>query len=407
MRRKMMDLVYRNEKNLFTIAAIISILFWLVLIVSTFGIALVYILFAFIIYLFAQSGFISHIKGNGVKVTEAQYPDLHHSLTGCCQKIGLDTVPEMYLLRTDFFNALATKFLGRNFIVLFTDVVDALSDEPAAINFYVGHEIGHIHRGHLKWMAFLFPALLLPVLGTAYRRAQEYTCDHYGAQCCDTEVHVCAALAAISAGDTRWKELNTAEYLEQIPATSGFWMSFHELTSDYPWLTKRMANALAFRRNEEIRHPRRSFLAGFLSVFVPRFGAGGGVSLLLTVAMIAILVALALPAYQDYTVRAQIESALSDASRIQTAIDEYTLKNETWPTSLIALGFEYETIPTTDGNYNIGVYDDGMIGIALGADGAGEERYVVLEPNVEDGVVNWVCYGQNMAAGHLPVACRP
>ena len=85
----MMDLVYRNEKKLFTIAAIISTLFWVILIVFTYGVALIYVLLVFIVYLFAQSGFISHIKGNGVKVTEAQYPDLHHSLTGCCQKIGL------------------------------------------------------------------------------------------------------------------------------------------------------------------------------------------------------------------------------------------------------------------------------------------------------------------------------
>ena len=48
-------------------------------------------------------------------------------------------------------------------------------------------------------------------------------------------------------------------------------------------------------------------------------------------------------------------------------------KNETWPTSLLELGFEYEVIPTTDGNYEIGVYDDGIIGIALGADATGEE----------------------------------
>ena len=150
-----MNLVYRNERMLFAISVTISAIFWLILIIATMGIALVYVLFGFIIYLFAQSGFISHIKGNGVKVTETQFPDLHRSLIECCKKVGLDTPPEMYLLRTDFFNALATKFLGRNFIVLFTDVADALAGEPNAIDFYVGHELGHIHQKHLKWMAFL------------------------------------------------------------------------------------------------------------------------------------------------------------------------------------------------------------------------------------------------------------
>jgi len=401
-----MNLVYRNEKNLFAIAAIISALFWLALIIFTYGVALVYLLLVFVIYLFAQSGFISHIKGNGVKVTQAQYPDLYLSLADCCEKIGLDDPPDMYLLRTDFFNALATKFLGRNFVVLFTDVVDALSDEPGAIDFYVGHELGHIHRKHLKWMGFLFPALLLPVLGTAYRRAQEYTCDRYGTHCCTTEQHVSAALAAISAGDTRWKDLNTAEYLEQIPETSGFWMSFHEFTSDYPWLTKRMASALAFRRNEEIRHPKRSLLAGFLSIFVPRAGVGGGASLLLTVAIVAILAAVAIPAYHDYTARAQISTALNEAQPVQVAIDQYVLSNETWPAGLVELGFENESIPTADGNYEIAVYDEGLIGIAVGPDREGDDRYLVLEPIIENGTVSWICYGQNLAESLVPVECR-
>ena len=114
-------------------------------------------------------------------MSESQFPDLHRSLSESCKKIGLDTLPEMYILRTDFFNALATKFLRRKFIVLFTDVVDALADQPQAIDFYIEHELGHIHRNHLKWAGFLFPALLLPVLGTAYRRSQEYTCDRCGA----------------------------------------------------------------------------------------------------------------------------------------------------------------------------------------------------------------------------------
>ena len=195
-----MNLVYKNEKKLFAIAATISVILWILLVGVTFGVALIYGLLGFVMYLFAQSGFISYIKGNGVKVTAAQFPDLQDSLNKCCDKIGMDTPPEMYLLRADFFNALATKFLGRNFVVLFTDVVDALADEPAAIDFYIGHELGHIHRGHLKWGVFLFPALLLPVLGAGYRRAQEYTCDRYGAHCCDTNGNVRSAIAAMSAG---------------------------------------------------------------------------------------------------------------------------------------------------------------------------------------------------------------
>ena len=402
-----MDLVYKHERKLFMIAAVISSLFWVLIVVGTFGIALIYVLLGFVLYLFVQSGFIAHIKGNGVEITEKQYPDLHKSLLECCRKLGMQEIPDMYLLRTDFFNALATKFLGRNFIVLFTDVVDALDDAPGAIDFYIGHELGHIHRKHLRWTAFLFPALLLPVLGTAYRRAQEYTCDRHGATCCKEEPQICAALAAIAAGNTRWKTLEPASYLAQVPQTSGFWMSFHELTNDYPWLTKRMASALAFARNREIRHPRRNFFAGALSIFVPRVGAvGGAASVLVTIAMIGVLAAIAIPAYQDYTIRAQVAQALIDANAIKARIADYVAENDAFPSTLQDLGFSADTLQTSDGAFSIGVYDDGIIGIELGVDPSGQSQYLVLEPYLDEDRLEWACYGQNANPGYLPSACR-
>ncbi|MEM1264203.1 MAG: pilin [Pseudomonadota bacterium] len=403
-----MDLVYKHEKKLFAIAVIVATLFWLVLIGVTFGIALVYVLIGLLFYLFAQSGFISHIKGNGVKISEEQYPELHRSLTKCCQKVGVETPPDMYLLRTDFFNALATKFLGRNFIVLFTDVVDALAEKPSAVDFYVGHELGHIHRKHLRWSGFLFPALLLPVLGTAYRRAQEYTCDRYGAYCCESDDDVRAALAAISAGDSRWKDLNASSYLSQIDVTREFWMSFHELTNDYPWLTKRMASALAFRRDEEIRHPRRHFLAGLLSLFVPRIGAGGGLSLIITVAMIGILAAIAIPAYQDYTIRSQVSEGFSIATDAKIAVTNFAIDQQEWPVDNVTAGLP----PAVDisGKYVRSVLvDEGAVVVTFGNDAnqAIQGKSLIHVPDTSDFPnVIWECYSSEIDRQWLPKACR-
>ncbi len=294
-----MELVYPNEKRLFTIALVISSIFWLLVILGTFGVALLYILFGFAFAIVVQAGFISHLKGSGVLVTAEQYPDLYERLQHCCQKVGVKEVPETYLLRTDFFNALATRFLRRHYIVLFTDVVDALEARPAAINFYIGHELGHIHRHHIRWGWVLFPALLLPMLGSAYRRAEEYTCDRYGSHCCEDTADVVAALAAIAAGDTRWKTLNPREYLRQVTGTGGFWMSLYELLSDYPWLSKRMAAAVAMRSAKTPKFPRRHPLAWILSAFVPHV-PGGFAAMIVTVAIVGILAAVAIPAYQGY-----------------------------------------------------------------------------------------------------------
>lgn len=401
-----MDLVYKNEKTLFRIAAALSAVFWLALTVGTFGIFLVYLLLGYLFFLFAHSAFISHMKGSGVKISEEQYPDLYEKLTRGCSKVGLNDIPEAYLLRTDFFNALATKFLGRHFVVLFTDVVDALESQPGAIDFYIGHELGHIHRKHLTWSTFIMPASVLPLLGSALRRAEEYTCDRYGVACCESADDIQAAIAAIAAGDTRWKSINIDSYLNQISDTNGFWMSFNELTSDYPWLTKRMATSIALSKGDDIKHPRRHGFAWLLSLFIPRFGSGGIGSLLVTVAIIGIFASVALPAYQDYVERARFASAYSSAQEVKNKVTEYTVTNNEWPQSLQSLGYANDEINDTASNTQIGIYNNGIVGVKVGIDDSGKEKYIVLEPEVINSEIKWQCYGENVLVKHLPKSCQ-
>lgn len=400
-----MELVYKNEKPLLRIAVVFSAIIWLALFVGTFGIVLLYLLLGYVFFLFAHSAFISHLKGSGVRISQEQYPDLYERLVRCCEKVGVKEVPEAYLLRTDFFNALATKFLGRHIVVLFTDVIDALEDQPGAIDFYIGHELGHIHRKHLSWRAFVMPGSLLPVVGPALRRAEEYTCDRYGVACCQSEEDIKAAIAA---GDTRWKTINVDAYVSQVQATNGFWMSFNELTGDYPWLTKRMATAVALAQGREVKHPRRSLWAWTLSMFVPRVagGAGGAASLLVTVAMIGILAAVAIPAYQQYAEKARYAQAYVTAQTVQAEVAAYVQENNQWPYDMTDLGYPESPLVDVERGYEIDIYDDGMIGVETGVSEDGESRYIVLEPEVESEQISWTCYGQNVTANLLPERCQ-
>jgi len=414
-----MDLVYKHEKPLFIISCIIASIFWLVLTLGTFGIILFYLLIGYLFFLFAHSAFISHLKGNGVRITEDQYPDLYASLVRNTEKVGLHHVPEAYLLRTDFFNALATRFRGRNFVVLFTDVVDALEDKPSAIDFYIGHELGHLHRKHIQWGAYLFFASWIPLLGAAYRRAQEYTCDRYGAMCCDNDDDVIAAISTMSAGDTRWNTINLDAYLKQISDTNGFWMSFNELNNDYPWLTKRMAAALSFRQGNEISFPSRHGFAWFLSAFIPRFGGGAGMSIIMMIVILGILAAVAVPAYQDYlekaegiventSIQTELESAYQQAIPLQDKVMQYAaIHDGEWPTSLNDIGVEENDVIDHSGRYEIDVYDEGIIGIEVWLEGEGGQ-YMVIEPITnEQGVEDyWICYGQDIDNDLLPIDCQ-
>ena len=424
-----MELVYPKERTLFLIAIVISIFFWLVLVVGSLGVALLYIGFFFLIALFTQAAFISHIKGNGVEVTAEQYPDLHRQLLACCDKVGVDEVPKTYLLRTDFFNALATRFLRRHYIVLFTDVVDALKERPGGVAFYIGHELGHIHRHHIRWGWILAPALWLPILGAAYRRAEEYTCDRYGSACVEEDADAVAALATIVAGDTRWHDVSIPAYLRQVDETSGFFMSLNEFTNDYPWMCKRMAWITALRAGEQPVFPRRSLFAKLLIPFIPRI-PGGFVSLLFLVAIIGVLAAVAIPAYQDYIKNANAAKAAAEAELysqsdsisdavtpeylsgvlagtgdLRDAVEAYYAQNATLPqepSELVMSDAQRNALSTFE--TPISVYDDGVIAATIDEN---ESAYFVIEPSVnESGEFSWYCYGQNLTEESLPQACR-
>jgi Zn-dependent protease with chaperone function/type II secretory pathway pseudopilin PulG len=318
------DLVYANERALFTISLVISIGFWLLLLVGTLGLALFYALMFFVFYLFAQSGLIAFIKGNAVRITPQQYPDLHQRLEASCQRLGMSAVPETYLLHGNgVFNAFATRFLGRSFLVLYSDIVDALESRPGALNFYLGHELGHVHRGHLSWRPVLLPASFLPLIGAAYHRACESTCDNYGAACCDDLEDGVRGLSALATGGRRWQDLNLSEYLQQAGETSGFWMSFHELVSDYPWLVKRVTRVMA-RGGAGAEVPARHPLAYFFALFVPRTMAGAGVaSMLMMVAIIGIIAAIAIPSLLRARISANESGAIGDVRTMVSAEATY------------------------------------------------------------------------------------
>ncbi len=260
--------VYPNENRLFVIAAIISAIAWIYVVHLTQGAILAIIPVLFLFYVFAQSGFISYFKGTGALVSAEQFPDIDQRVRDCAAKIGLKNVPDVYILHGNgMFNAFATRFLNKNYIILLSDVLDCLEDHPETINFYIGHEMGHLDRKHLVFEPLLCFALILPLLGAGYSRAREYTCDLYGAACCTSPDYARKGLALLAVGGKRYKTINFEGYLTQLRGTSGFWMSFHELVASYPWLVKRLARV---QPDTAERVPSRNPLAYLLAMFIPR-----------------------------------------------------------------------------------------------------------------------------------------
>ena len=330
------ELVYPHERTLGTITLVMGLIAWFVIVVGTFGGALVYLLVFFVFYLFAQSALIAWLRGNGVLLSAQQQPDLRDRFDACCAKLGIADKPEAYLMQGNgLLNAFATRFLGRNYVVLLSDIVDAMQANPDGVNFYFGHELGHVRMRHLTGHFWRLPVLWLPLLGAAYSRAKESTCDRHGLACCTSPETAARALVALAAGKQRWRNVDLAAYEMQATLSRGFWMSYHELTGGYPWLTKRVARVL----HPEAALPKRNVFAGVLAAFTPYVGPGGGAAGLIVVfALVGILAAVALPAYHDYTVRAGVAGAYLASEPARRKISDYYAAHHEAPKSLEEAG---------------------------------------------------------------------
>lgn len=403
-----MDLVYKNERSLFVVMLVLSLVVWAGLVAGIGGAVVGYAVMFFLFYCFAQSALISYIKGNAVRITADQFPDLDAQINACCAKLGQERVPDAYLLQMGgSLNAFATRFLGRDFLVLYSDVVDGLHDNPDALNFYIGHEIGHIKRKHLSWGTVLLPASVLPLIGAAYSRAREYTCDRHGLAACEQPLNAEFGMAALAAGGRRWRTMNNSAFIAQSRETEGFWMSFHELVGDYPWLVKRMAAIRALAAGQEPRQPRRHFLATLLALFVPRLGgaaAGSLGGLIALVAVAGILAAVAIPAYQEYTQKAVVMGAYATGQQASAKVEHYLAEHGRIPT-LAQAG-----IPANPGGQvrEIAIDPKNAVLRVLTSietkEGAG---VLVFEPSVDkEGTVSWSCSGEGIVPKALPHACQ-
>ncbi len=394
----MEPLVSPREQTLGPILLVLGLIGWALLILGTVGIALVYMLMVFVFYVFAQSAFIAYLRGTAVRLSEQQLAPLHASFVQCCAKLGIDKAPEAYVLQGGgMLNAFATRFLGRDFVVLLSDVVDALDEHPDGVAFYIGHELGHVRRKHLTGNLLRWPVLWLPLVGASYSRAKETTCDLHGRACCTSGESAARSMMVLAAGQRLWASANVGAYVEQARGHRGFWASFHELTSAYPWLNKRVARLA--HGAEAAALPPRHALAWLPALLVPFAGRlGGGAGFFIVVAMIGILAAVALPAYHDYTQRAQVAEAWVAMAPVRQGLARWYDEKKAGPDSLaqagVAAAYRGRNLELNRGNMTV------TVPTAAGA--------LVMEPRLDERKrLMWRCTaGEGLREQALPLACR-
>ncbi|ENW3197663.1 pilin, partial [Neisseria gonorrhoeae] len=150
------------------------------------------------------------------------------------------------------------------------------------------------------------------------------------------------------------------------------------------------------------------------------------IELMIVIAIVGILAAVALPAYQDYTARAQVSEAILLAEGQKSAVTEYYLNNGEWPEDNSAAGVA-SSATDIKGKYVESVtVEKGVVTAKMASSNVNKEiqgKRLSLWAKRENGSVKWFC-GQPVTRGagnadtvtddandgidtkHLPSTCR-
>jgi Zn-dependent protease with chaperone function len=267
-----------TELPLLAFVTVAAAAIWILLFVSIIG--FMYGLFIGAFFFLSHLGFVAHVRGSAVRLSPEQFPDLHARVEELAARAGLKRVPETYIMQAGgALNALATKFLRSHMLVLFSDLLEACGDNTAARDMIVGHELGHLKAGHLRWRWFLLPGFFVPFLGMAYSRAREYTCDRYGAALCGDRDAALVGLGILAAGGSHGHRVNIAALARQREHLDTGWMTIGTWLGTHPPLAHRIVAlqpALSAGAPPLVKGPLRAIgilaSVGVIAVFGAAFG---------------------------------------------------------------------------------------------------------------------------------------
>ena len=132
------------------------------------------------------------------------------------------------------------------------------------------------------------------------------------------------------------------------------------------------------------------------------------IELMIVIAIVGILAAVALPAYQDYTIRAKMAEPMALLAEAKTGVSEYWVAMGSLPANANAAGLR-TTIGTTlvdslsydsSGTLTVNLSSDASLGTAA------DTSFLLSLTGTDSGALEWKCKTSDTAVKFLPANCR-
>ncbi|WLR42894.1 M48 family metallopeptidase [Bacillus carboniphilus] len=209
-------LIHQKEDAYFILSVIFSVMAYIGIAFTIIGIPILLAVVA--ILFFMQGVFIGQIRGNGVKLSHKQFPDFYKKLEKLSQDMELKKTPDVYVVESSgMLNAFATRFFGRNMVILYSEIFELLKEgHEEELTFVLAHELAHIKRNHMLKSLLLLPSSFMPFLTEAYSRGCEYTCDRMAAKYIESPNAAANALTVLAIGKDLFTHVDRDDYINQL-----------------------------------------------------------------------------------------------------------------------------------------------------------------------------------------------